>query len=157
MKIVAVGVVSILVLTACGGSQPAQEAAPAATAVAEAPAPVAPSAPPAVTPADAPALLVGRWVSIEDAKSTVEVTADGKWIDRYEGPDVVNETSAWKVFTTEDAPPEAKDYTLEAGKAYLSVTGSAGPLFYELGVADADTFEMFYLARGNRHAFNRVR
>jgi hypothetical protein len=100
--------------------------------------------------------LAGHWQSIEDEKSTITVEAGGKWTSEYTDPPV-NNVGAWKVFTSEAAPADAKQYTLEAGKAYLEVRDMDGAFFYELGDVDEDMLEMFYLGRGNRLAYKRMK
>lgn len=119
---------------------------------------------PSLTPkteAEAAARLVGKWRSILDEKSVVTITADGVWtddvrVDDYTGAPELHTESAWRVFMLEDAPSDAPVASLEAGKVYLEVRGSAGPLHYEIGDVLNETMELFYLGRGSRLAFVRV-
>lgn len=118
---------------------------------------------PSVTPKtedEAMAQLIGSWRSAFDAKSTLTITADGAWIgdykDDYTGGAELRTESAWRVFTVEDAPSDAPVSSLETGKVYLEVRGSAGPMHYEVGGIAADRFELFYLGRSARQLFERV-
>jgi hypothetical protein len=153
-----------LILAACGPQTPASEtpppqapAAPEAVAPAPEPAAATPAAPIVLTTTEVAARLVGTWRSIDDAKSTITISADGGWISDYADTLPVHEVSTWKLFTMLDPLPGVPAYTLEPGKAYLEVKGRDVSLQYEVGNIDADNLELFYLARGNRHAFTRVK
>ena len=153
-----------LILAACGPQSPASEtpppqapAAPEAAAPAPAPELAAPPAPIILSTTEVAALLVGKWRSIDDTKSTMTITADGAWISDYASAPPVHDVSTWKLFTMLDPLPGVPAYTLEPGKAYLEVKGPDVSLRYEVGDIDGDNLELFYLARGNRHAFTRVK
>jgi hypothetical protein len=145
MRTLTLTAAALLVFAACGQKQavsppvaaPAVEVAPAALA-------------------EIAAKMVGAWRSTDDAKSTIEVTADGVWISSYVTSPPVRDVSAWRLFTSADAPAEAANYTLEPGKAYLEVKAPDATLHYEIGDVSADSLELFYLARGNRRAFHRM-
>ena len=150
---------SVVALVACGEqkSAPAAEVAPAA-----APAPSIaigepnPSAPKIVAPAAVPALIAGRWVSIDDAKSSITVTADGKWTDSY-SDGTKDETYPWRVINGVEAKAASptKEFTPDA--TYLEVKRTEATYYYELGVLDAENLDMFYVGRGNRLAYTRAK
>ena len=151
--------VSVLALAACGGEKAADPVKPEAAEAA----PVTPSiavgepnpATPVVTaPAAVPALIAGTWVSIDDAKSSIVVTADGKWTDMY-ADGGQPETYPWRAITGTEAKAASptNEFTPEA--TYLEVKQTEATYYYELGDLDADNLEMFYVGRGNRLAYTR--
>lgn len=150
--------VSVVALAACEQ----EAAAPVVEPAAATPAPSIaigepnPSAPAVaiVAPAAVPALIAGTWVSIDDAKASITVTADGKWTDMY-ADGVQPETYPWRALSGVDAKAAAPAETFTPEATYLEVKRAEGVYYYELGVVDADNLEMFYTARGNRLAYTR--
>ena len=151
--------VSVVALVACGEQKPAPaaEVAPAA-----APAPSIaigepnPSAPKIVAPAAVPALIAGRWVSIDDAKSSITVTADGKWTDSY-SDGTKDETYPWRVINGVEAKAASPTNEFTPDATYLEVKRTEATYYYELGVLDAENLDMFYVGRGNRLAYTRAK
>ena len=145
---------SALALLACAEQAPVEEpATPDAPVVAE-PAP-------AIEVTDANALtleqiserIVGNFRSTQDEKSTLSITADGKWSSGYEGQD--STVSEWKLFTG-DQPPAGSSGPFTPASRYLEVKDANGALYYELGSVAAGGFDMFYTARGNNLGYARV-
>lgn len=151
--------VSVVALAACGEQKAAEPVKPETTEAA----PVTPSiavgepnpAIPAVTAPEAvPALIAGTWVSIDDAKASIIVTADGKWTDMY-SDGVQPETYSWRALSGVEAKAAAPAETFTPAATYLEVKRTEGTYYYELGAVDADNLEMFYTARGNRLAYTK--
>ncbi len=152
--------VSVVALAACGEQKPAAPE-PAAEPAAAAPAPTIaagepnPSAPGAiVAPAAVPALIAGTWVSIDDPKASIIVTADGKWTDMY-ADGVQPEVFPWRALSGVDAKTAAPAETFTPEATYLEVKRTEATYYYELGGIDADNLDMFYVGRGNRLAYTR--
>jgi len=147
-----------LALAACGGQAPA---APADTATTDAPAPVAADSAPTTAITDANEMtveqistrLVGRWRSSQDDKSTLTITADGKWSGAYEGE--ADSESDWTIFPG-DQPPAGAAGPFTPASRYLEVKDADGVFYYEFGHITADAFDMFYTARGNNLSYVRV-
>ncbi len=103
------------------------------------------------------ALMVGRWRSVDDVRSRVEIRADGSWIDSYAGMPSATSRSSWRLFSGAHPPKEATGQALDAKSTYLEVTDKdAGPLFYELELVNAKSLELSYLARGNELTYVRA-
>jgi hypothetical protein len=133
MRRVLTAVVPLALLAACQ----AQKSAP--TAPAEAPANAA-------APAEDRALIVGAWVSNEDPKYALTVTADGKYIETYDGKDETVANYAWV-----DACEGAAD-----GGPYLQVKEPNLERCFDVAGVDAKALELIYLSRGNVLSFSRV-
>lgn len=148
--------VSVVALVACGEQKPAPvaEVTPAAVE----PAPVIVPGPEVVitAPAAVPALIAGRWVSIDDAKSSITLTADGKWTDAY-SDGVQPETYPWRAISGVEAKAASptNEFTPEA--TYLEVKRTEATYYFELGDLDAENLDMFYVGRGNRLAYTRAK
>ena len=151
--------VSVVALAACGEQKAAEPVKP------EVVAPVTPSiaigepnpsTPAIIAPAAVPALIAGKWVSIDDAKSSITVTADGKWTDSY-SDGTKDETYPWRVINGVEAKAASptNEFTPEA--TYLEVKRTESTFYYELGVLDAENLDMFYVGRGNRLAYTRAK
>lgn len=147
---------SALAFAACGGQTPAEPAAPAAPEVSSLPGPEAAPLVQVVSPADAPALLAGKWQSIDDANSLLTITADGSWTNDYTGDASVHSVDKWRAFPGSTPPAEMSDYTFTPEATYLEVLSGEDKFYYELGDVDAGNFDMFYVGRGNRLAYKRV-
>jgi hypothetical protein len=151
--------VSALALVACGEKTPAPaaEVTPAAASAAT----IAigepnPSTPAIVPPAAVTALIAGKWVSIDDAKSSITLTADGRWTDSYlDG--TKDETYPWRVINGVEAKAASptNEFTPEA--TYLEVKRTEATYYYELGSIDAENLDMFYVGRGSRLAYTRAK
>jgi hypothetical protein len=146
-----------LALAACGGQAPS---APADTPATETPAAVVEAAPAAditdaneMTPDQIGARLVGSWRSTQDEKSSLTISADGKWTSGYEGE--TPSVSDWVIFAG-DQPPAGAAGPFTPASRYLEVKDADGVFYYELGQVAADAFDMFYTARGNILSFVRV-
>ena len=148
---------SLAMLAACSDQAPAEPAVPTETA-----APAEPVAEAAVASKDAntltpdaiSAMMVGEFVSADDAKSTITIDVGGKWTENYEGSEPV--VSAWRVFAG-DTPPAGTAETFTPASRYLEVTGESGVFYYEMGQIGHDGFDMFYKPRGNRLSYERVK
>ena len=154
---------SSLALAACGEQKAADPApmvepaaAPAPSIAVGEPNPSTP-APMIVPPAAVPALIAGTWVSIEDPKVSLTVTADGKWSEAYEGADAEGaaDTASWRAINGTEAKLASPTDVFTPEATYLEVKGADGMSYYELGDVDADNLEMFYVGRGNRLAYTR--
>jgi hypothetical protein len=153
--------VAILATAACGGQVPS---APAEAKGADAPA--AAAADPAraaatetkdtneMTVEQISARLVGTWRSTQDDKSSLTITADGKWSGIHEGE--VDTVSDWTIFAG-DQPPAGAAGPFTPASRYVEVKGPDGVFYYELGRITADAFDMFYTARGNNLGYVRVK
>jgi hypothetical protein len=147
-------------LAACGGQVPA---APAEAKGADAPA--AATADPAraaaaeitdaneMTVAQISSRLVGTWQSTQDDKSSLTITADGKWSGGYEGE--VHTVSDWTIFAG-DQPPAGAAGPFTPTSRYVEVKDPDGVFYYELGRITADAFDMYYTVRGNNLDYVRV-
>jgi len=146
--------VAALALAACSESTPAPTAAPetAASDPAAARAPDVTDAN-AMTTDEISQRLVGVYRSTDDEKATITFTADGKYLSHVDGE--LAAASEWKVFTG-DQPPAGTAGPFTAASRYLEVRDDDGVFHYELGHVAADGFDMFYTARGNRLAYERV-
>jgi hypothetical protein len=101
--------------------------------------------------------IVGVWRSTDDARSSVEVKADGTWIDRYQGDASATTKSHWRVFSGAHPPKDAADQTLDPKSTYLEVNDASGePLFYGLDQVSAKFLELTYLSRGNTLTYRRM-
>jgi hypothetical protein len=145
----------VLALAACGEQAPADTSAEGSTETT----PAAEPAVAAVTDAnemttdEIRSRLVGTWRSTQDEKSSLTLSADGKWMSGYEGE--AQTTSDWIVFTG-DQPPAGAAGLFTPASRYLEVKDADGVFYYELGHITADAFDMFYTARGNNLGFVRV-
>ncbi len=145
--------VSLVILVACGEQTPASmaEVTPAA-------APIDPGQEVRITKPEAvPALIAGKWVSIEDPRSSIALTADGTWTDDYDGDDAVHDTASWRAMSGVDAKVAAPEHTFTPEATYLEIKRTDGAFFYELGDIDAENLDMFYVGRGNRLAYTRAK
>lgn len=157
MRLIGLSALSLGLLVACGEQKPVV-------------APVAPvEAPAATTDADEAAMramdannmtleeittkLVGSYRSTQDDKSTLTITADGKWTEIYDDMDPV--VSAWRVFAG-TAAPEGTTVTFTPASRYLEVSSTDGAAYYEMGGVSDAGFDMFYTARGNNLSFARI-
>lgn len=154
--------VSVLALAACGGEKAAEPVKPEATEAAPVTPSIAvgepnPAAPAIVAPEAVPALIAGTWVSIEDPKASLTVTADGKWSEAYEGVDAggTADTAPWRAISGTEAKAASPEDEFTPEATYLEVKRTEGAYYYELGAVDADNLEMFYVGRGNRLAYTR--
>ena len=148
--------VSALALVACGKTTPA----PAATVTPAGAEPaVAEAIPEAVItkPEAVPALIAGKWVSIDDDKSSITLTADGKWTDDYVGEADAHEDAAWRAITGAEAKAASPENTFTPEATYLEVKRTDSAFYYELGDLDAENLDMFYVGRGNRLAYTRAK
>ena len=151
--------VSVVALAACGEQKAAEPVKPEAVAPAMPSIAIGepnPSTPVIIAPAAVPALIAGKWVSIDDAKSSIMVTADGKWTDSY-SDGTKDETYPWRVINGVEAKAASptNEFTPEA--TYLEVKRTESTFYYELGVLDAENLDMFYVGRGNRLAYTRAK
>ncbi len=151
-------VLAIALLSACGPSNPAPPAGinglKTQDTVQPAAADSASTDPNDMTPADISAKLVGTFAYLDDDMSKITVTSDGKWTEAYEGSG--ESTADWRIFAGTDAPKDT-DYTFTPASRYLELIGEAGTFYYELGAIGENGFDMFYVGRGNRLAFVRVK
>ncbi len=153
MRIAVLSVFALLFTTGCNPKSPTLAEPGAATA----PAAVTAADVVNVPPAEVAAKLAGKWQSADDAKSTLTITAEGRWTEDYVIDPPVHEVSAWRAFAGSDAPAGTTGNVFTPTSTYLEVKGANATFFYELGSIDADNFDMFYVARGNRLAFTRVK
>ena len=111
--------------------------------------------------APAPQPLVGKWQSIDDAKSFVEAKADGTWIDTYSGMPDATTISHWLIFNGSHPPKESQGQLMAgpiAGQSYLEVKDKDGDyLFYGLDHVDQKALQLTYLGRGNILSYKRVK
>lgn len=143
-----------LVLVACGEQKPA--APTPAPEVVAAPVEAAPEAVAVIAPGEVAAKIAGTWVSIDDPKSSITLTADGKWTDDYADPAAEKqEAFAWRALTGAAAQLSDPKDVFTPTATYLEVKRDEGPYYYELGELDAENLEMFYVGRGNRLAYTR--
>ena len=151
--------VSVLALAACGDKTPAAPAAvPAAEQPAAAPTPEAPSASVGIIPGEVAAKIAGTWRAIDDDKATITITTDGKWTDDYDDPAFTKQDPApWRALTGAAAQLAAPSETFTPEATYIEVKRPEAAYYYELGDIDADNLEMFYVGRGNRLAYTRVK
>ena len=151
-----VAAVSVVALVACGEQKPAPaaEAMPAAEIAAPVETPAIDAA--LIAPSAVADLIAGTWRSIDDEKSTITVTADGKWTDAY-GDGVQPETFPWRALTGADANVVAKGEQFTPEHTYLEVKRSEATYYYELDDLSPDSLAMFYVGRGNRLAYTRVK
>jgi hypothetical protein len=150
-------VIALALASACGPSNPESDVTPAF----EAPRPMAPPAEGAgiydannMTPAQISERLVGTFRYADDDQTTLTITSAGEWTETAEGSE--SPTARWRVFAGTDAPKDAAE-TFTPASRYLEVIGEAGSFYYELGVVAEDGFDMFYVGRGNRLSFVRVK
>jgi hypothetical protein len=135
---------AVLGLVACS---PAGVTGPA-PGVGDAPAEAAPAAvTPAATPPTDAALLLGEWVSTEDEKYSVEITADGKYNEYYDGTADADAAITW-VSACADAVPGGTG-------PYLLVTSADLERCFVLVSVDAEMLELMYVPRGNTLSFTR--
>lgn len=151
--------VSVVALGACGEQKAAEPAPVVEPAAAPAPSIAIgepnPAAPGAIVPAaSVPALIAGTWVSDEDAKASIIVTADGKWTDMY-SDGVQPETYPWRAINGVEAKLASPENEFTPEATYLEVKRTEATYYYELGVLDATNLDMFYVGRGNRLAYTR--
>lgn len=151
--------VTALALVACGEQAPAAPAAePAPEAPAAAPVEPAPAEAAVIAPAEVALKIAGTWVSIDDPKSTITLTADGKWTDDYADPAFEKQDAfPWRALTGAAAQLAAPNETFTPTATYLEVKRPEAAYYYELGATDAENLEMFYVGRGNRLAYTRVK
>ena len=156
--------VSVLALAAC--SQPTSsvsevaktaEAVPAAATPSIAIGGPNPAIPAIIAPGAVPALIAGKWVSIDDDKSSITLTADGKWTDDYVGEADAHDDAAWRAITGVEAKAALPTYEFTPEATYLEVKRSDSTFYYELGDLDAENLDMFYVGRGNRLAYTRAK
>jgi hypothetical protein len=103
-------------------------------------------------------LMAGRWRSVDDPRSLIEIRADGTWIDSYTGEPSATATSHWLLFSGARPPKDAAGETLDAKSTYLEVSDKdAGVLFYALDQLDAKSLDLLYLDRGNTLRYTRVK
>lgn len=140
-------------LAACGEQKPAPVADAAA---AEARVEAAATDAALIAPSAVGALIAGTWRSIDDDKASIIVTADGKWTDLY-GDGVQAETFPWRALTGADANVAAPDEQFTPDHTYLEIKRSEATYYYELDDLSPDSLAMFYVGRGNRLAFTRVK
>jgi hypothetical protein len=103
-------------------------------------------------------LMAGRWRSVDDPRSLIEIRADGTWIDSYTGAPSATATSHWLLFSGARPPKDAAGETLDAKSTYLEVSDKdAGVLVYALDQLDAKSLDLLYLDRGNTLRYTRVK
>jgi hypothetical protein len=103
-------------------------------------------------------LMAGRWRSVDDPRSLIEIRADGTWIDSYTGEPSATATSHWLLFSGARPPKDAAGETLDAKSTYLEVSDKdAGVLVYALDQLDAKSLDLLYLDRGNTLRYTRVK
>jgi hypothetical protein len=103
-------------------------------------------------------LMAGRWRSVDDPRSLIEIRADGTWIDSYTGEPSATATSHWLLFSGARPPKDAAGETLDAKSTYLEVSDKdGGVLFYALDHLDAKSLDLLYLDRGNTLRYTRVK
>ncbi len=148
---------ALVLLAACGPADTAPEAAPTANA----PDSMTPQAAgPSITDANKMSLeqigakLAGTFQYADDDKSMLTITSSGEWTETYEGAE--SATANWRVFAGTDAPKGVEE-TFTPASRYVEVTGESGSFYYELGHVSDDGFDMFYVARGNRLSYVRVK
>lgn len=145
---------SSLVLAACG-EQKAGDPAPAPAAdVAPAEPALAPEAV-NVPPAEVATKLQGVWEAIDDPNSILTITAD-TWTNDYKGDDSAHSVDKWRAFPGTEKPANSDDLTFTPTSTYIEVVSGEDTFFYEVGTIEADTFDMFYVSRGNRLAYKRI-
>lgn len=127
-----------------------------APSVAEAPAPAVAPDVVSVPPAEVAAKLAGKWQGIVDAKSIVTITPD-TWTNEYTGDDTVHIVARWRAFPGTERPADMTDYTFTPTSTYIESISDSGKFYYELGAVEADSFELFYVGRGNRVAYTRLK
>jgi hypothetical protein len=151
MRIAVLSVFALLLAAGCNPNSPTLAEPGAATA------PTAPTTIDVVNvpPAEVAAKLAGKWQSADDAKSTLTITAEGRWTEDYVIEPPVHEVSTWRAFAGSNAPADTTGNVFTPTSTYLEVKGANATFFYELGSVEADSFDIFYVARGNRLAFTR--
>ena len=108
-------------------------------------------------PEAVPALIAGKWVSFEEDKSSITLTADGKWTDDYVGEADAHDDAAWRAMSGVDAKAAAPEHEFTPEATYLEVKRDEETYYYELGDLDAENLDMFYVGRGNRLAYTRAK
>ncbi len=158
MRLIGLSALSLVFLAACGEQQPTVEAPTAPVETADAITDADEAAMRAMdannmTPEEITAKLVGSYKSTQDDKSTLTISADGKWTEAYDGMEPV--VSTWRVFAG-TAAPEGTTVTFTPASRYLEVSSTEGAVYYEMGGVSDAGFDMFYTARGNNLSFARV-
>jgi hypothetical protein len=155
---VSFAVFCLAVLTACGEKPPAAPAAqPEPPAADAAPAEPAPRAAIETMPiADIAAKMVGKFRSVDDPKAMLTISADGVWLEDYETTSPIHSTMTWRLFKGSDGPANA-GVNFTPASYYLEVKAPSDTFFYEMAGVDETGFDMFYTARGNHLAYERIK
>jgi hypothetical protein len=146
--------VSAFVLTACGEQKPVD---PTPSPVVEA-APEEAALPDEVANIPAGEIaerLAGKWQALDDPNSILTITAD-TWTNDYTGDDSVHSVDAWRAFPGTEIPAGGADLSFTPTSTYIEVVSGDLTFYYEIGTIEADTFDMFYVSRGNRLAYKRI-
>lgn len=146
--------VSSLALAACGEPKAAE---PAPAPVAEM-TPAEPALAPEVVnvpPQEVATKLAGTWQSTDDPNSILTITGD-TWANTYTGDDSVHSVDKWRAFPGTEKPANSEGLTFTPASTYIEVVSGEDTFFYEVGTIEADTFDMFYVSRGNRLAYKRI-
>lgn len=146
--------VSSLALAACGEQKAADPAPVPAADVAPAE-PALASEVLNVPPAEVATKLQGVWESIDDPNSILIITAD-TWTNDYKGDDSVHSVDKWRAFPGTEKPANSEGLTFTPESTYIEVVSGDDTFYYEVGTIEADTFDMFYVSRGNRLAYKRI-
>ena len=101
--------------------------------------------------------LAGTWQSTDDTRFTRELDANGTAIDRYEGDASATTKGTWALFSGSAPPPDAKGKTLTPASTYLEIKEGEDVLFFEMDSLSLQRLSMFYIERGNRLAFTRLK
>lgn len=140
-KILIAGVVIILVLVGVYLYWPVKEQAQVESA------PVASG-----ENANQSASYAGKWRSDEDAKYELEFSADGSFVEYYDGKET--EKGAWLEMPS--LGDEASNYgDLGLSGLFLKLERGDGPYLYKVLKADSASLQLIYLGRGNILSFTR--
>ncbi len=101
-------------------------------------------------------LLIGKWISTQDAKFTRDFRTDGTVIDTYQGSSPESKGN-WTLFT-KAMPPDGFTGELEEKSVYLSIAApQSEALHFKITKIDEHTLELVYLDRGGELSFTRVK
>ncbi len=101
--------------------------------------------------------IIGKWVSVDDAKFTREFKVGNVVTDLYDGKDATDGTSL--VFT-KDTAPNGLTVPLEENAAYMQLVMKGTPaetLNFKVGKLTPEELELVYLERGGVLRFTRAK
>jgi hypothetical protein len=150
---IAIAALCLIAIASCGEKSPAAPVPEAAAPAAE------PAPPPAIETmpiTDVAAKMVGKFRSVDDPKAMLTIGADGAWVEDYETTSPIHSAMTWRLFKGSDGPTNT-DVKFTPASYYLEVKGASDVFYYEMAGADDTGFDMFYMARGNHLAYERIK